>query len=954
MLSELTNHRHNAMHKHPPEIRPPLRRIPAALLLASTLSPFQAAISDEIRAGQFYEQAIQAQQNQNLPEAIIDLKNALQENPNYVAAHILLGEIYLKQQSLSEAEVQLTQAKQLGADQALLIKPLAQLYLYQLKYDQLIKEIDPSRFSRDLQPTLHLFRGDAYVQLGELSAALNEYDMASQINPGQIDSLIGRANTLLRRGDIDGARTATDKALQMKPDDPGVRFVIGSIKHSQGDLNGALTEYDATLAAQPEHLDARLARIGILMDQHRDDQALQDLDYVKEHYSFDPRGNYLRSVILARNNRIDESVKELNTAADTLVNLKPELVTAHAQTLMLSGLVNFGLQRYDIAVSHLQLYVRQFPEQIGGYKLLASALLAKNEPEQVITLLKPVLVRNPRDYRLMFLLGSAYMRTGRHDLASTMLEKASALSADGEQIHTEIGLNLLSMGQEQMAAEELEASFKNNPGNTQAGTHLVSIYISRGESANALRVAKAMVEQAPKNITLINLMGTAQVSAKQYKQARQSFERAIELEPNFVAAYVNLGRLDAAENKLDAAKSRLENLLNKQTDNVTLMTELALIELAAGNPERAESWLAKARKVDQKSIPVLLALIEVKLHTGKTTEAVSIAEAAELIDKNDHKVLDALARCYLANNSRDRALAIYIRMADQARLSAKLLYKVARRQLDAEDQYEAIKTLKKAVLADPKHLPSQIALVETELNYGKPVFALSRAENLRQQYPNRSFARTLLGDIAMHDKNYALAVTHFQEGFNLEPNSQVLMKLFDALKQTDRNSEAYGLLSNWLEKHPEDSVPLAALAEENMRAGRFAAAEKQYDKLLKKFPDEPQFLNNLAYVYFNLGNPKALVLAENAVKLAPEHPSANDTLGWILANTGNPEKGLRYLRDAHSRLSGDPEIRYHIAAALEMLKRNDEAKAELQEALNSGQSFNGIDKAKILLEKLNR
>lgn len=954
MLSKLTNHPHKAMLKHPPENRPALRRFPATLLLASALSPFQATHSDEIRAGQFFEQAIQAQQNQNLPEAIIDLKNALQENPNYIAAHILLGEIHLKQKSLSEAEVQLTQAKQLGADQALIIKPLAELYLYQLKYQQLIKEVDPSRFNRELQPTLHLFRGHAYSQLGELSEALNEYDMASQIDPEQIDALIGRANTLLRRSDIAGARTATDKVLKIKPEDPGVHFVIGSIKHSQGDLNGALTEYDAALATQPEHLDARLARIGILMDQHRDDQALRDLDYVKAHYAFDPRGSYLRSVILARNNQIDESIKELNAAADTLVNLRPELVTAHAQTLMLSGLVNFGLQRYDIAADHLRLYVRQFPEQVGAYKLLASALLAKNEPEQVITLLKPALVRNPQDYRLMFLLGSAYMRTGRHDLASAMLDKASALSADGEQIHTDIGLNLLSMGQEQMAAEELEASFKDNPGNTQAGIHLVSIYISRGESENALRVAKAMAVQAPKNITLINLLGTAQVSAKQYKPARQSFERAIELEPNFVAAQVNLSRLDAAENKLDVAKSRLENLQKKQPDDVTLMTELALIELAAGNPERAESWLDKARKLDQKSIPVLLALIEVKLRAGKTTEAVGIAEAAELIDKNDHKVLDALARCYLANNSRDRALAIYIRMADQARLSAKLLYKVARRQLDAEDQYEAIKTLKKAVLADAKHLPSQIALVETELNYGKPVFALSRAENLRQQYPNRSFPRTLLGDVAMHDKNYALAVSHFQEGFNLEPNSQILMKLFGALKQTERNTEAYDLLNTWIEKHPEDSVPLAALAEENMHAGRFAVAEKQYDKLLKKFPDEPQFLNNLAYVYFNLGNPKALTYAEHAVKLAPEHPSANDTLGWILVNTGNSEKGLHYLRNAHSRLSGDPEIRYHIATALEMLQRNDEAKTELRQALNSGQSFNGIDKAKALLEKLNR
>jgi predicted Zn-dependent protease len=86
--------------------------------------------------------------------------------------------------------------------------------------------------------------------------------------------------------------------------------------------------------------------------------------------------------------------------------------------------------------------------------------------------------------------------------------------------------------------------------------------------------------------------------------------------------------------------------------------------------------------------------------------------------------------------------------------------------------------------------------------------------------------------------------------------------------------------------------------------------------------------------------------------LAPDQASTNDTLGWILVNKGQVERGLNYLRNAHSRLSQDPEIRYHIAVALHHLQRKDEARQELEALLKSGESFSGIEQAKALLQKL--
>lgn len=924
----------------------------AGLFLASALGLPATVIADENLAGKYYEDALVAYQKQDLDSAIIELRNALQQNPNYVAAHILLGELFLQKKSLSEAEVHLNLANQLGADKALTVKALAQLYLYQLKYNPLLNEIQPSQFNRQLQPDLHVFRGHAYLQLGQISEALNEYDMAAQIDPARVDAVIGRANALLRRNDLPGATQAVEKAMAMQPDNAGNWYVNGTIKHVQGDLENAIKDYAKAIELLPDYQDARIARAGVLMDLHQDQQATEDLAYLREHYPFDPKAAYLHAVLLARNGQKEASIKELEAAADIIVAVKPEYLTQHSQTLMLSGLINYSLQRFDLAAEYLRQYVKNYPGQPGPYKLLASILLNKNEPEAVIDLLRPVVASHPNDHRLLFLLGTAYMNVGKHDQANALLEKASAGEGGGDSMHAEIGLNRLSMGQETLAIQELETAIRKNPGNTQAGIPLVAIYIRNGEGQKALQVAQGLHDKSSKNLTLLNLLGTAQVASQNLKQARRSFEKAIELDPAFVTAHINLSKLDVGEKKTDQAKQRLIKLNKQFPDNIAVLIELSTVDQARGDNGGADQWLDKARILDPKSMPVLLAQMDLKIKTGRALEALAIGEAAELIDRENPQLLQSLARAYLASDNREKALSVYRRMADQARLNVKKLYTVARYQIQAGAYPDAIKTLKKALVADEKHIPSQIALTEMELYHGKPVFAISRANNLLKEYPQRGFPHRLLGDIAMQDKNYNLAAERYQTAFGLEPDTALLMKLYQSLKQTGQNDKAFDLLAQWTKKHPKDLVPIAALAEEQLQQGKLKEAQKHYEFLLSQYPNEARFLNNLAYIYFNTGNSKALSYAEKAQQLAPEQPSSNDTLGWILVNAGKPEQGLHYLRNAHSRMSQNPEIRYHIAVALDKLGRKEEAKQELEQALNGNLPFNGLEQAKALLEKL--
>jgi hypothetical protein len=71
-----------------------------------------------------------------------------------------------------------------------------------------------------------------------------------------------------------------------------------------------------------------------------------------------------------------------------------------------------------------------------------------------------------------------------------------------------------------------------------------------------------------------------------------------------------------------------------------------------------------------------------------------------------------------------------------------------------------------------------------------------------------------------------------------------------------------------------------------------------------------------------------------------------------MVRSGNAAEGLKYLRDAESRIGSTPGLLYHIAYALSELGRPGEALAELERATAGGQPFAERDEALALRGRL--
>ena len=113
----------------------------------------------------------------------------------------------------------------------------------------------------------------------------------------------------------------------------------------------------------------------------------------------------------------------------------------------------------------------------------------------------------------------------------------------------------------------------------------------------------------------------------------------------------------------------------------------------------------------------------------------------------------------------------------------------------------------------------------------------------------------------------------------------------------------------------------------------------------------PVVLNNLAWLYMETGDQRAIATAEKALDLAPDNADVADTLGWILVQFGQPERGISYIRQSSQKKPSDATVRYHLGVAYLEAGRTQAGRTALEEAIGLGE-FPEIDDARRRLEAL--
>ena len=331
------------------------------------------------------------------------------------------------------------------------------------------------------------------------------------------------------------------------------------------------------------------------------------------------------------------------------------------------------------------------------------------------------------------------------------------------------------------------------------------------------------------------------------------------------------------------------------------------------------------------------------LYFASESAANHSAQAAALIAK---------ARAQLAASQIDDAAATLRTASTLAGRSPEQLIEIARLQVGAGDTESARASLQRTLRVSPKFLAAQTLLAGLEAQNGRIGKALQLAANIRVAHPLSSLGDVITGDVLMRAGRFNEAADAYETGLRRQPNSALLARLYTARRATGHKRQGLGELEAWLERHPGDDIVQNALASAYMDNERYDEAIAQHEVLVEQRPDDAAVLNNLAWLYQLVGDPRAMEQAKRAYDLAPNNAGTIDTFGWILVNNGEVRRGLTLLREAQARTSGDAGVHYHLAVALQALDRLDEAREQLQAALRSGDGFPEEAQARELLRQL--
>jgi predicted Zn-dependent protease len=230
--------------------------------------------------------------------------------------------------------------------------------------------------------------------------------------------------------------------------------------------------------------------------------------------------------------------------------------------------------------------------------------------------------------------------------------------------------------------------------------------------------------------------------------------------------------------------------------------------------------------------------------------------------------------------------------------------------------------------------------------------AIALAQTLQRQPAARAAGFGLEGDLYMATKDYAKAAAAYQQGLKVTYNRPLVMKSFAALEHTDPKASE-SLLRDWLAKHSDDAAMRLMLAQYYLDHDRNGDAAGQYERVLKAFPSNVGALNNLAWIYTEQKNPKALALAERAHKLAPTSASVQDTYGWALVAAGQAKAALPILTEAAKAAPNVPAIQYHLAVAQARSGDRAGARSTLEALQKSGADFPAKAAADKLYQELN-
>ena len=711
----------------------------------------------------------------------------------------------------------------------------------------------------------HLERGNAYLEKGNVDAAVLEFRNAVQKDPMFAPARLKLGELYLKRGNGAGALGEYVRAADLLPKDADAQLKAGSLLLAAGRAQDAIARADKALAINPKNPDALVLRGNALA-------GLKDLDgaiaQIQQAIALDPSATHqanLGVLEFAKGRR-----EEAEAAFQQAVATDPKSVLARlslAQFLWATG-------RVEEAESAFKAALALDAGNVAANRALATFYLASNRASEAEPYFKKVAGASD-DPAAKLALADYYVMVKRSADALAVLEQLSTAPRTWALARSRVAALLYADGKTADAHRTIDEVVAKQPAYSEARVIRSRFLLAEGKTDQALADAQEAVKVEPRNVEAHYLLGTIYQAKRDLDAAAKSFGEVLRLNPRATAAQVKLAGIELQRGSLTRATELAEESVRREPRSLEARLILARSLLARGELDRAATVVRELLDAFPQTGAAHAQAGLLALRKGDRAGGRAAFEKALTLDPTLMEPLTALVTLDVSESHADRARARVEARLKKAPHDSAVLLLAGRTWASTGDKAKAEELFRRAIDADASNFD----------------------------------AYALLGQLYASEQKLERAVAEFDKLAALRPGAAgpptIAAMIVQAQGKEDEARRRYEVI---VEKDPK-----AVVASNNL-AYMYAAKGEQLDRALQLAqaakagaPENPAVSDTLAFVYTKkqLGS-LAIPLLRQALEKRPSEPVFYYHLGIAYSQAGDKAAARQALERA-LRLKADFE-----------------------------------------------
>ncbi|WP_097277310.1 XrtA/PEP-CTERM system TPR-repeat protein PrsT [Caenispirillum bisanense] len=910
----------------------------AVMATGGVSSSWAAAVDDLL------DEARRYRAEGRVSESIIQLKNALQEQPSNAEANALLGGLYMDLGDTARAEVQLTRARDLGAPADDWLKPLLLSWLSLGRTQEVLATVAdlPESMPARLRADALALAGRAHLARGDADRARTTFEEAAALAPDSALAHVGIGRMALRDGDLAAAVAAAQAALKADPEESDAVYLAGDVALREKRMDDALALYRGLRDRYPLNPFVRIPLAQALVQADELDAADTEISFVLERVQGLPMAHYLKGLVSYRKGDL--------AGADTQLTEGLAMQPGNAELQMLAGLTKYGLGQDEQAVRLLESFANR-PETPTEVRLaLGSSLLRLGRAEDSYGVLSQVSEAVADNAPAVALLGQAAQQAGDLEEASVLLERALALAPDDSRVIGQLAVVFGELGRQQDAMDLLARAVEKNPDDSRTRSLYFAMLLRADKATEALAVAQAVQQARPDDAAGYTMEGLAQVALRDQDAAEAAFREALKRNPGASDAAGNLASLLIMKGRDDEARDLMVDAHAQSPGDYDILMRLARMATDRGAMDDARTWLDLAVKADPTAVEPRVRSAALMLEERRYEPALALMLPLMNQHPRDPRVLRAVAIARSGTGDVPNAVAALQTLVEVEPNEAnyRLLQSAAQRAGDRVLMQRSLERLVQLAPADP--LP-KVALAELYMQDRRPFDAEPLVAAAAELAPNDP--KVIEQQARLRLESDRAGGTEFLRsrltGMETPPRNLVILL---AHAEFDGDREA-GItrVAQWLEANPDDQDARFLLSNWQIGQENWAGAADNLRRVTEAQPANWIARNNYAWVLLRKGDAEtALEQAEVARTHGGDRPEILDTEGQIRLALGQPAEAELLFRRAAGQ-SAKPGFRLNLAEALVVQNKSKEAREVLNDLIATD-DFAGKNQARDLLARL--